>query len=1250
MAEPYQKLAVALSVAVRIEPELIRAVRLAVFPRFDVSAEADLWFSPLVRSRGPHGIVFDQDVVVGLRAELSSWLRSAPESDPVHALGEVLSSVHKRLSPALALEERVTWLAVNGQDDAIDGELLPALKALVEENRGGIADWFTAAWHRLPPNVRQSVTAWKLAQLVRPDLNGSAPSLGLLRMPGAGPDLSDIVPLLPDVRMLLRRIGNSLEIGNFEPTDDTVGILVPDTDPRLLTVGTEAVAVRRDARTSVAVALGPVRVTTARGAVYEVSDAEPPVGRLLVVDVPLVGMLDVPVPSRSLEQLGDALGTSYRPSGWDNPTEDDVRTALDELAGSRLDGPLVLYWRGPATLRSGLPYLLLNDNTSTGLDQLMSAAVSSGADQILMVLDIVTSDETASLRWRGLVDNFAPAAPMWVGLVISASAKYDDPLSEILSALLTSGPSHVEDQRRWSSTGEYVTGFDVCHALSAETGDQAFAFDANQGAPLPMFRNPLHRGEIGRAAPSAARWFDVTEEVRIVLGWLEAGQGNVFVIAGAPGSGKTAILDEVERRVDLERMDWFSVVGGFTQRNTSSDIIAIDGLTSATMSLDHLAEMRASGARVLVTIDSGSPSLPELAPAGPDLDLDDVRAYALRRLSGADPEASAGEITTYLVETMKLPPALVRRTAHELQVRRKPTDQPRWQDRVLSALHEAFVRDLGDSPRSRMLLQALAWAHGPGLPVPEWLACAHALAPDDPPFTSEEAESALYEFGHYVASNIRGHRIVHSILAKALRRDTSDPLVRQRIVGELSKLVPATGQASAYLLSRLRDHVTEAGRAGLPHLRILAKQDRRWLPDLGFTAYELAARDEGKEVVDLAEEAVNAYTQHVTAERRGVAELRRALDLLTSCLRAAERFKQAEQVWPKALADMPANIAKWVGEGRKTPTRTRSRTSEPKPPQQRGIRPYDMVVLVPGIKDNVLRRAHSTPLPPDLGDSRPRGGAASAALDTGGYGRMLALLNRLGYQQEKRNLVTLPYDWRLSHRLTGRLLGEQVEDALITWRKRGSQDAKVVFLCVSTGGLPARWYVERCGGAQLTAGMITIGTPYQGAMRDLDKLVNNTWERGTEEFWRSLPSTYQALPIYRCIEEYDERVLPTRALLPGVERHRIADGAAFLNDLLDAEVARPDSLPTTHTIVGYGHQTLSRARVAQGRMVAYDPNAHQKVGSGDSYVPMFAAAHPSVPDDRIIKVESTHDLLHRNYRVLDAVERVLPAASRPRRR
>ena len=72
-----------------------------------------------------------------------------------------------------------------------------------------------------------------------------------------------------------------------------------------------------------------------------------------------------------------------------------------------------------------------------------------------------------------------------------------------------------------------------------------------------------------------------------------------------------------------------------------------------------------------------------------------------------------------------------------------------------------------------------------------------------------------------------------------------------------------------------------------------------------------------------------------------------------------------------------------------------------------------------------------------------------------------------------------------------------IEPALERWRAQGGPyaDAQVVFVCHSMGGLIARWYIEQCGGAEITRKLITLGTPYRGAAHAVDQLVNGVRTR-----------------------------------------------------------------------------------------------------------------------------------------------------------
>jgi hypothetical protein len=74
------------------------------------------------------------------------------------------------------------------------------------------------------------------------------------------------------------------------------------------------------------------------------------------------------------------------------------------------------------------------------------------------------------------------------------------------------------------------------------------------------------------------------------------------------------------------------------------------------------------------------------------------------------------------------------------------------------------------------------------------------------------------------------------------------------------------------------------------------------------------------------------------------------------------------------------------------------------------------------------------------------------------------------------------------------------------------------------GGLVARWFLEVLGGWELTHWLITVGTPYQGAMNALETLANGL-SKGLgplrldlTELVRSFPSVYELLPTYPCFD------------------------------------------------------------------------------------------------------------------------------------
>lgn len=357
--------------------------------------------------------------------------------------------------------------------------------------------------------------------------------------------------------------------------------------------------------------------------------------------------------------------------------------------------------------------------------------------------------------------------------------------------------------------------------------------------------------------------------------------------------------------------------------------------------------------------------------------------------------------------------------------------------------------------------------------------------------------------------------------------------------------------------------------------------------------------------------------------------------------------------------------------------------------------PTDFVVVLPGILGSTLRhrdqlvwapsagsaiRAIRTfgrnlrdlRLPDGLGDDHPDDGVEPAGLmpdlhvlpgvwtPVKGYDRLLARLRSFGYRESidhpdapPGNLLPVAYDWRLSNRYNGRRLAGLVEPALGRWRDQGGPyaDAKVTFVCHSMGGLVARWYIEHCGGAEITHKLITMGTPYRGSAKALEQLVNGAYKGigrlGVDltGLVRSMPSMYQLLPEYACLDQPEGLAKTTEVSLPELATRQIADGMCFHTQLAEAEARRPASLANTHAIVGIHQPTATTARLSGSRIDLI--NAYQAEDLyGDATVPIVAASRPDVPMDSPLlrRVPDKHGNLQRNRAVLDEVHGILTAS------
>ena len=203
-----------------------------------------------------------------------------------------------------------------------------------------------------------------------------------------------------------------------------------------------------------------------------------------------------------------------------------------------------------------------------------------------------------------------------------------------------------------------------------------------------------------------------------------------------------------------------------------------------------------------------------------------------------------------------------------------------WESELPASVAEAFDEDLArlgnKAPLARVLLAALAWAKGPGLPWENiWVAVARAMAAgsdaDHLPITDEDVRWLLGKAGAYVVEDVGPagrsvYRPFHDLLAAHLRgeanidQDGNDAAatgarqrrarIEQGITDALLATVPAGRRgrdwrsAHPYLRTYLAQHAAAAGPGTLLALvkdaDFLAAADPVTLsPQLSFTVLEL---------------------------------------------------------------------------------------------------------------------------------------------------------------------------------------------------------------------------------------------------------------------------------------------------------------------------------------------------------------------------------------------------------------------------
>ena len=222
-------------------------------------------------------------------------------------------------------------------------------------------------------------------------------------------------------------------------------------------------------------------------------------------------------------------------------------------------------------------------------------------------------------------------------------------------------------------------------------------------------------------------------------------------------------------------------------------------------------------------------------------------------------------------------------------------------------------------------------------------------------------------------------------------------------------------------------------------------------------------------------------------------------------------------------------------------------------------------------------------------------------------------------EDKPANYYEFPYDWRRDNRINARLFKKLVDKRLKCWRESsGAQDAKVILLAHSMGGLISRYYLEVLEGWQDCQALFTFGTPYRGSLNAVDFLANGYKKLFMDltEVMRSFPSVYQLMPIYKMLKVGDQyqRIAETNNL-PNIDPMIAADALAFHREI-EAAVKRHQEDGNywrsykTIPIVGIEQPTLQSATLVDGKLTASQelPDWIDGVAkNGDGTVPYVSA-------------------------------------------
>lgn len=263
-------------------------------------------------------------------------------------------------------------------------------------------------------------------------------------------------------------------------------------------------------------------------------------------------------------------------------------------------------------------------------------------------------------------------------------------------------------------------------------------------------------------------------------------------------------------------------------------------------------------------------------------------------------------------------------------------------------------------------------------------------------------------------------------------------------------------------------------------------------------------------------------------------------------------------------------------------------------------------------------------------------------------------------------VVAFPYDFRRSV--------ERIANDLDRVVRARAQGRRVVLIAHSMGGLVAAWWWAFLSEGIDVDQIITLGTPYRGAAKALDVLVNGMHigpfdvPQAVTDTVRTWDSVFDLLPHYQVVNGNDKYRYPyelpsgtTSAVTGFSGKARAAyQKNRCLHDTLVNKVLESGRNPFT-VYYSQGHATLGHASIdAQTNRLAVAKGNPRAIPAswdgGDGTVPMFSTI-PDVLEDEVSRwrrLQGKHQDLVEEKSVFEHVSEYardrLPAAARGARR